>query len=265
MMIDLHHHCLPGVDDGPSEWDEAVAMCRMAAAEGIETIVATPHVLRGRWREVERAELERRLVTLREKVGDTPRLLLGSEYFFSHDMPELLRTGTAIIPLGGSRYVLIELAANAVPPMIEQPLYRVQLDGWVPIIAHPERNIVLQQKPELLTDLIKHGARMQITAASLTGEFGGAAQSAARTFLERRLVHFVATDAHNVERRPPRARAALAALRELAGDSVADALSRANPAAVVANEGLPYEPEPLDAPQPGVFERLRSFFRPNLR
>lgn len=264
-MIDLHHHCLPDVDDGPAEWDEAVAMCRMAADEGIETIVATPHVLRGRWRSVPRAELERKLETLREKVGETPRLLLGSEYFFSHDMAELLRTGTAIVPLAGSRYVLVELAANGVPPMIEQPLYRVQLDGWIPIIAHPERNVVLQRKPELLAELIAHGARMQITAASLTGEFGGAAQAAARTFLERRLVHFVATDAHNIERRPPRARAALAALREHAGDAVANALSRDNPAAVLANAALPYEPEPLEERSRGVFGRIRSFLRSNSR
>lgn len=258
-MIDIHHHCLPDVDDGPREWDEAVAMCRLASEEGIETIVATPHVLRGRWKSLERAELESRLQELQKRVGATPRLLLGSEYYFAHDMAEVLRAGTAIVPLADSRYVLIELAANNVPPMIEQPLYQVQLDGWIPILAHPERNIVLQARTELLIELANHGARMQITAGSLTGEFGPEARRAAEAWVRLGLVHFVATDAHNTTRRPPRARAAIAALRQIAGEDVADALSRRNPLAVVENRALDYEPEPVAPASAGLLTRLRRF------
>src|SRR5215213_1100187 len=117
-MIDIHHHCLPGVDDGPHELAEAVEMCRISAAEGIGTIVATPHVLRGRWPVFSPLELEAKLNRLRDAVGDSPRLLLGSEYFFAHDMADILHTGTSIVPLAGSRYVLLELAANNVPPML---------------------------------------------------------------------------------------------------------------------------------------------------
>ncbi|HYK05985.1 MAG TPA: CpsB/CapC family capsule biosynthesis tyrosine phosphatase [Thermoanaerobaculia bacterium] len=259
-MIDIHHHILPGVDDGPHELDEAVEMCRMAVDEGIETIVATPHVLRGRWPVFSPLELAAQLDRLRHAVGDSPRLLLGSEYFFAHDMADLLRTGASIVPLAASRYVLLELAANNVPPMLEQPLYRAQLDGWVPIIAHPERNLVFQQKPELLAYLIGHGARVQLTASSLVGAFGPQAQASARLFLERNMVHFVATDAHNTDRRPPLVKKALAALRELAGDEVTEALTHANPLAVVENRGLPWEPEPQEDAPAGLFTRLRSFF-----
>lgn len=259
-MIDIHHHCLPDVDDGPGDWDEAVALCRLAADEGIETIVATPHVLRGRWPSFERAELESRLQELQRRVGATPRLLLGSEYFFAHDMPEVLRAGTAIVPLADSRYVLVELAANNVPPMIEQPLYRIQLDGWIPILAHPERNIVLQSRTELLIELINHGARMQITAGSLTGEFGPEARRASEAWLRLGLVHFVATDAHNTTRRPPRARAGIAALREIVSEDVADALTRRNPLAVVENRALDYDPEPVAPASGGLLTRLRGFF-----
>lgn len=232
----------------------------MAAAEGIETIIATPHVLRGRWPVFSPLELAAKLDRLREAAGDSPRLILGSEYFFAHDMADILRTGASIVPLAGSRYVLLELAANNVPPMLEQPLYRAQLDGWVPIIAHPERNLVFQQKPELLAYLIGHGARVQLTASSLTGAFGTEAQTAARLFLERGMVHFVATDAHNTAKRPPLVREALAALRELAGDEVTEALTHENPLAVVENRGLPWEPEPQEEVPAGLFTRLRSFF-----
>lgn len=260
-MIDIHHHLLPGVDDGPRTMEEAAAMCLMAAEEGIEAIIATPHVLRGRWRTASREELQGLLDRLREHVSDTPRLLLGSEYFFAHDMAEVLRAGAPIIPLAGSRYVLLELAANAVPPMLEQPLYRAQLEGWIPIIAHPERNLVFQAKPELLAFLVRQGARTQVTAGSLTGAFGAAAQAAAERFLSLNLVHFVATDAHNVEKRPPRVRESIGRLQALAGVQVAEALTRGNPLAVTKNSGLAWEPEPEEVASPGFFTRLRSFFR----
>ncbi len=261
-MIDIHHHCLPGVDDGPRELSQAVDMCAAAAAEGIETIVATPHVLRGRWPTFSRRELESRLIELQERVGASPRLLLGSEYFFGHDMADVLREGTAVHPLAAGRYVLLELPANSVPPMFNQPLYRAQLEGWLPILAHPERNLVFQSNPDLLAALIGHGLRVQVTATSLTGAFGSEARTAAETFLRRNLVHFIATDAHNMEKRTPHMGEALAALRDVAGDAVANALTVENPRAVIENRALPYEPEPVEeVSSPGLFTRLRSFFR----
>jgi protein-tyrosine phosphatase len=259
-VIDIHHHCLPDVDDGPAEWDEAVAMCRAALDEGIEAIIVTPHVLRGRWKTFGIPELEMRIAELRRRVGERPRLVLGSEYFFAHDVVEVLGAGNAIVPLAGSRYVLIELAANSVPPLIEQPLYRMQLEGWVPVLAHPERNLVFQAKPELLAELLEHGVKTQITAGSLTGEFGSQARRAAETFLRRNLVHFIATDAHNMTKRPPRIREARALLDQLAGAEVAEALVVRNPRAVLENRPLEYDPEPLAEAGPGFFTRLRSFF-----
>lgn len=236
-------------------------MFTMAEEEGIEAIVATPHVLRGRWPSRSPVELEERAAMLREKTNNTPRLHLGSEYFFGHDMADVLAAGNVIVPLAGSRYVLLELASNSVPPMFEQPLYRAQLDGWIPVIAHPERNLVFQAKPELLAMLIERGARTQITASSLLGTFGREARVAAEAFLRRGLVHFVATDAHNTEKRPPRVREAIAALRDLVGEQVADALTQHNPAAVLENRALPFVPEPSEKPRAdGLFTRLRSFF-----
>ena len=260
-MIDIHHHCLPDVDDGPREWDEAVEMCRTALAEGIDTIVATPHVLRGRWRTYSPLELQGRIDELRRRVGDAPRLLLGSEYFFSHDAVEVLSAGDAIVPLAGSRYVLVELAANSVPPMFEQPLYRMQLEGWTPILAHPERNLVFQRHPELLASYIGHGAKTQITLSSLTGEFGREAKQAAEELVRRKLVHFAATDAHNMTRRVPRVTAAAAILRDLAGETAAEALMVGNPRSVVEKRPLEYDPEPVFDTNSGFLTRLRSFFQ----
>jgi len=259
-MIDLHHHCLPGVDDGPHEWDEAVAMCHMAAAEGIETIVATPHVLRGRWRTWSPRELTSRITELQQRVAGTINLVLGSEYFFAHDMVDVLNAGNAIVPLGESRYFLMELAANSVPPMIEQPIYRAQLEGWTPVLAHPERNLVLQSQLDVLASLIGHGVKVQLTAGSLLGQFGAEAKRASEKMLERGMVHFLATDAHNTGKRPPRVQAATERLRELCGDEIARALTVENPRAVLENRTLPYDPEPAGKPRDGFFTRFRAFF-----
>ncbi|HET7434476.1 MAG TPA: CpsB/CapC family capsule biosynthesis tyrosine phosphatase [Thermoanaerobaculia bacterium] len=259
-MIDLHHHCLPGIDDGPDSWEEAVDLCRMAADEGVGTIVATPHVLRGRWPVFTPAELKQKLDTLREKVGDSPRLLLGSEYFFAHDICEELAAGNRIVPLAGGHYVLVEFASNAIPPLIEQPFYRLQLEGWTPIIAHPERNIVFQSHPELLARLIEHGARTQITAASFLGDFGNTARKVAEEWLKAGMVHIVATDSHNTSKRPPRAKAAMDALRELAGEDFTNALTYDNPLAVIEDRPLPFDPEPEAAPpRRGLFTEFKRF------
>lgn len=260
-MIDIHHHCLPGVDDGPRELSQAVELCHAAAEQGIEAIIATPHALRGRWPVFSRRELESRLLELRERVGPTPRLYLGCEYFFGHDMDDVLRHGTSVFPLAGGRYVLLELPSNSVPPMFNQPLYRAQLEGWLPILAHPERNTVFQSNPDLLGALIGHGLRTQVTATSLTGAFGPQARAAAETFLRLDLVHFIATDAHNNDKRPPRMSEAMAALRDLVGDVRAQALTHDNPLAVLENRALPYDPEPKEMTSPGLFTRLMGFFR----
>ena len=259
-MIDIHHHCLPGVDDGPRELDEAVAMCRMAADEGIDTIVATPHVLRGRWKAWRPLELANRLDILREAVGDSPRLILGSEVFFGHDIAEVLERGDTIVPLGRGRWVLVEFVANHVPPHAEQPLYRMQLGGFLPLIAHPERNTVFQARPEMLASLVEGGARVQITAGSLVGEFGAEAQRCAETWLHCGLVHVVATDAHNTEKRPPRARRAVERLHDLVGRDLAEAMTVRNPLAIVENRGLDYEPEPSLPAENGFLTRVRRFF-----
>jgi Capsular polysaccharide biosynthesis protein len=261
-MIDIHHHCLPGVDDGPPTLAESVDLCRMAADEGIDTIVATPHVLRGRWQNTSRTELQALLEELRDKVGANPRILPGSEYYFGHDMDDMLR-GESILPLAGGRYVLVEFASHSIPPMVREPFYRAQLEGWTPVIAHPERNIVFQSNPELLASLIRIGVKTQITTGSMTGHFGPEAEAAAIDWLKRGWVHVMATDAHNTTKRPPRFQAARARVVELAGEEIAQALFVDNPKSIVENRGLVYDPDvpEVSGSEPNrLITRIRRLF-----
>lgn len=258
-MIDVHFHCLPGVDDGPRTMEESVELCHQAASEGVATIIATPHVNRGRWQEQSREHLQQLTRELDARLGGRPRVEFGSEYFFAHDMADALASSAAW-PLARGRYVLVEFAAHAIPPLIEASFFRVQLGGHTPLIAHPERNAVFQSNPEVLRELVARGARTQVTAASLTGHFGDAARESATRWLEGGLVHVLASDAHNLTKRPPRWQEALETAAAVVDGDAIRALTVDNPRAILEGAELPWLPEPRESRSTGWFDRLRRFW-----
>jgi protein-tyrosine phosphatase len=235
-MIDLHFHCLPGIDDGPDDWDEAVALCRRAAAEGTSTIVATPHVLRDGWLNEDQRARDELLAELNARLGGKPVILPGCEYFFSADAVELWEQGAAgpLTGLNRTPYLLVEFPGTSVPRGAGDAIHELSVIGVTPVIAHPERNLQFVREPDLLESLVRKGAIVQLTATSITGEFGRAALAAAGEFYRRGLVHVVASDAHNLGRRPPRLAAAREKVRREWGDDIATLLFETNPHAVVS-------------------------------
>ena len=209
-MIDIHFHCLPGIDDGPSSFDEAVELCRAAAAEGTETIVATPHVMRDPWLNEDPAERDRLLVRLNALLGGKPAVVPGCELFFSSDVLELWDRGAAgpLVALNRGSALLLEFPTHLVAPQAEWILHELSVMGVQPVIAHPERNAEFAHNPDRLASLVSRGARTQITAGSLLGDFGRGPLAAAEDFFARGLVHLVASDAHSLAERPPRLAAA---------------------------------------------------------
>lgn len=229
-MIDLHFHCLPFIDDGPGAWDEAVALVQRAAGEGTTAVVATPHVLRDPWlnpdpaaREELRAELERR-------SGMT--ILPGCEYWFGRDAVELWEEGRTLTLLGSGRHLLMEFPASSVPKEAEAVIHELVLVGVSPLIAHPERNLELARNPARLQRLVEMGASTQVTAGALLGEFGTWPHEAALRFHELGLITLVASDAHDLARRPPRLRAAREWVTQEWGEEEAERLFEVNPRTV---------------------------------
>lgn len=240
-MIDLHFHCLPGIDDGPVDWDAAAALCRQAAAEGTTTIVATPHVLREGWENEDPRARDALLLKLNTLLAGAPSVLPGCEYFFSLDAVELWEQGPEgpLTGLNRGPYLLVEFPATMIPRGAGDVIHELSVIGVTPVIAHPERNLQLVRDPELLESFVRKGAITQITAASLVGEFGRAALAASGDFFRRGLVHFVASDAHSTERRPPRLAAARERVRREWGGDAESLLFDLNPRAIV--DGLPIE------------------------
>jgi protein-tyrosine phosphatase len=201
-MIDIHFHCLPGIDDGPADWEASAALCRRAAAEGTTTIVATPHVLREGWENEDPRTRDELLLKLNTLLAGTPAVLPGCEYFYSADAMELWEQGPSgpLTGLNRGPYLLVEFPATMVPRAAGDVIHELSVSGVTPVIAHPERNLQFVREPELLESFVRKGAISQITAASLLGELGRGALGASAEFFSRGLVHLVASDAHNLER-----------------------------------------------------------------
>lgn len=243
-MVDLHSHILPGVDDGAKTLEDAVEMCRMASADGVDTMVATPHRFDGVHDNLEAGELRERLAALQEAVGPAPRLVLGCELHFGHDIVERLCETREALPINDGPYVLVEFPSSGIPLNCEAQFYRISSAGFRPLIAHPERNRDVQERPERFFNLAELGLYVQVDAASLLGKFGAKAEATVRVLLECNLVHAIASDTHSPRRRRPGLSRARDAAAAVVGEEAALAYVDANPRAVVAGEPLPYTPDP---------------------
>ncbi|MBR2567159.1 MAG: hypothetical protein IKE29_21465 [Paenibacillus sp.] len=201
-MVEMHCHILFGLDDGPVQMEQSVAMAEKAAASGITSIIATPHHLNGRYNNepkvvnqavhMLRAELARRNIRLQIGPGQEIRV---------HDrLIEDLYAGKCCT-LAGSRYMLLELPFGHIPSQFPGILHELRIAGITPIIAHPERNLVILKKPLLLTDYLRQGGLCQLTAESFTGLFGRKVQKWCFHFCKENGFHFISSDAHDTCKR----------------------------------------------------------------
>ena len=240
-MIDLHAHLLPGVDDGPTTWDEALEMVRMAAADGVTAMVATSHMMPGDAYPNTRERLLALTAELRERVraeGIAMDIYPGAEVFVTLDTAERLARGELLTYCDANRYLLLEMPATEMPAHAVNVIDDLRLQGVTPIIAHPERNLDIIQRPSRAQALVERGALLQVTASSLRA--APPVRAAARFLMGRGLVHFLASDAHGIYHRRPRVGNYLDLACEWVGKTAVERMVIHNPAAVLA--GKPLEP-----------------------
>ncbi|MES2392355.1 MAG: CpsB/CapC family capsule biosynthesis tyrosine phosphatase, partial [Acidobacteriota bacterium] len=146
--------------------------------------------------------------------------------------------------INAHEYLLIELHDYAVSPNLGETLYELRVAGMTPILTHPERNPMLQRDPERLIDWMRNGLLTQVTAGSVLGDMGKAAEKMAHKLLEDRWVHFLATDAHNIKHRPPHMAAARDWVAKRHGTTYAERISLHNPMAVFEGRHLGEQDDP---------------------
>jgi protein-tyrosine phosphatase len=244
-MIDIHSHILAGFDDGASSLEESIEMCRIAKADGIETIVATPHILKGNYRNEDPQLILEKIEELKAKSPDGIEILPGSDVHFQHDIIHRLIDQRSIISINNKCYLLIEFPFNLIPVGTKEVFRQLLSNGYKPIITHPERNLEFIQSPKLLFELIQEGALAQITAMSIIGEFGSITKKASHHFLKHNLVHVIASDAHDASWRTPTLKEAVTAAAEIIGPEKAKAMVEDNPRSILKGEELPFFEEPI--------------------
>lgn len=239
-MIDLHCHILPGLDDGPRTIDESVEMCRIAYADGVRTIVATPHFCPGRF--------EHPHEQIKEKIGElqaalrAARIVLdvlpGADVAITPELDGHLEKYAYLTINGAGRYFLAEFPHTAVPPHWEAFLYTFLRRGIVPIITHPERNGWFLSRPDALVPFVNAGGLVQITAMSIQGVGGEESRRCAVHLLKSGLAHVIATDAHSATERKPLLSEAVAIAGQLLGQEQARRMVVDTPRAILAGSPI---------------------------
>jgi protein-tyrosine phosphatase len=235
-VIDLHCHFLPGVDDGAQTLGEALELARAAVADGITTAVMTPHVHIGRYKNT-RSSIAKEVIRFRRKLAAEKiplRIVAGGEVHMSPEVMELEEAGElpCIGVVDGYRVVLVEFPHGHIP------LGSDRLVQWMfgrnirPMIAHPERNKAVMHDPEKIYPFVAMGCMLQLTAGAVVGQFGSLVQKCSLALLEREWVTVLATDAHNLNHRPPNMSLTKSFLEKWGGASIADNLTRVIPAAI---------------------------------
>jgi protein-tyrosine phosphatase len=236
-MVDIHCHILWGVDDGARTLEESIGMARLAAESGTTDIVATPHC-NDRY-PYEPVVIRERLAELRRECGERPRIHLGSDFHLSFPNIEAALQDARPFTINRSRYLMVELPDTIIPSGIGKVFERMVEQGIFPVITHPERNRAIWRDERQFEIWLGAGCYVQITAQSLEGVFGKTAKDVAWRLLENDQVHFVASDGHDLEYRPPRMDIAFSSVAEKYGDEFALRLFRDNPRTAIEGNDLP--------------------------
>jgi len=241
-MIDIHHHLLPGLDDGPEDIETSIEMARIAVDQGITHVVCTPHASERYAFQPQRnvellAEIRARLAQL-----EIPLTLgLGCDFHLTYENILAAKNDPAKYSINGLGHLLVELPDYGLAPSLTETFYEMQLAGLIPILTHPERNRTLQQDPSRMIPWLRGGLIVQVTADSVLGRMGRKAEQIAHQLLADRWVHILSTDAHGTHIRPPHIREAHALIAKKYGRAYADLICLDNPLA--AFEGRPFGPQ----------------------
>jgi protein-tyrosine phosphatase len=224
MLVDIHTHILPGIDDGPDTYGEAIVMLRQAVESGIKKMVATPHFIKetdsekGRLLKPEYiySSINALLRYVREEGLDID-ILPGSEVYFYPALGRDLDDGI-ITTINNSRYLLIEFPSRYIPENYINVFYDLYHLGYKPIICHPERNLEIMEDPNILYDFITSDwALAQVNSSSLLGIYGSRVKKTAELFVKNQLVQLIASDCHSIGKRKPSLKEGLEVIDNLNG------------------------------------------------
>ena len=241
-MIDIHSHIIFDVDDGPKTLEDSRRLLEESYRQGVRTIISTSHRRKGMFETPEEkiAANFKQVQELAKQVADDLTVLYGAEIYYTSDILKKLEEGT-FPSLGGTKYVLIEFSMNTPYKDIHSALGNVIRLGMTPVVAHIERYHCLENDEDRVSELINMGCYMQVNSSNvlkpkLFGDRYKFMKKRVQFFLERDLVHFVASDMHNLDDRPPYMQKAYQLIVKKYGAARAEELFKTNQEILLSNE-----------------------------
>ena len=241
-MIDIHSHIVFDVDDGPETLEESRSLLEESYRQGVRTVISTSHRRKGMF-ETPEAKIEenfKRVQEMAKEIADDLTLLYGAEIYYTSDVLDKLEQG--IIPrLADTQYALVEFSMTTPYREIHAALSNLLRLGITPVVAHIERYHCLENDEKRVRELVNMGCYTQINSSSvlkpkLFGDKYKFMKKRAHFFLERKLVHFVASDMHNLGPRPPYMQEAYQIISKKYGSSYAEQLFRENQEILLRSE-----------------------------
>ncbi|WP_243454325.1 tyrosine-protein phosphatase [Desulfosporosinus fructosivorans] len=237
----MHSHILPGLDDGAKDMAETLEMVRQLQESGFKTIFATPHVLEGR-DYLHPAEILTVTEQVRQRVAEAGikiEILPGAENYIFPDMAKWFSAGKLLTLGNTGKYLLVELPMREIPHYTDQVFFELQVKGLTPILAHPERNLGLNDEPKRLLEWAKRGILFQMNVRSLSGYYGPRPKMLAELMLSNGLIHLIGSDAHRVSRSESIYTEALQGVKEISGEGRFQDMTLWNPQTIL--EGKPLQ------------------------
>ena len=234
-MIDFHSHILPGIDDGSRSIEQTIRMLKEAKEAGFTKIISTSHYMEGYYEsdETERIEL---LNEVQKNISGI-ELYLGNEIYITNNMIDLIQNKQAST-INNSKYVLFEFPLSAKSMNDKEVVYRLIENGFVPVIAHPERYSYVQDNPEYIEELAEMGALFQANYGSIIGMYGKKAEKTLKKLLKNDLIRFFGTDSHRIDQVYTKMPKILKKLHKVLSDEEIEQFTVINPQKVLNNEEI---------------------------
>jgi len=246
VLVDIHCHILPGVDDGAKDWQTSIKLAREAVADGVTHAVCTPHMLNGKYINHKKDVI--RLTENFQDMWDDAKIPLtvcpGQEVRISGDLPKALDDDDILFLDEDGQYMLLEFPSDDVPAYTRDMVFELMQRGITPIVVHPERNKKILEEPTILQGLIEQGCLVQITASSYMGIFGKKIEEMSRKFIEAGQCACFASDAHDLPKRQYEYSEALEKLSDEFGSERAQEF-RDNAQAIVNGDDVQLDWRPL--------------------
>ena len=235
-MIDFHSHILPGIDDGSKNLEQSIAMVNEAKEAGFKKIISTSHYMENYYECNEKNRKE--LLEQVQKNVNGIELCLGNEIYITNNIIELLQNGQAS-SINGTKYVLFEFPLITTRPMNDKEvIYRLVENGYIPIIAHPERYPFIQENPDYLFELEEMGALFQANYGSIIGMYGLKAKKTLKILLKNNLISFFGSDVHRPEQVYNKMPKIIKKLKKIISNEEFEEFTEINPEKVLKNENI---------------------------